>query len=115
MPAPVVKVELGLNLGQSDPFSFTLDSPTRGLLDNTEFTLGGDRFFDITDRLIGASVTRGKNQSLDRMKGMGKPSVVNNYNITVSGGVGSGATIGKAIVEQIKAYERTSGQVFAGV
>jgi TP901 family phage tail tape measure protein len=52
---------------------------------------------------------------LDRMKGLGKPSVVNNYNITVSGGVGSGATIGKAIVEQIKAYERTSGQVFAGV
>jgi hypothetical protein len=52
---------------------------------------------------------------LDRMKGMSKPSVVNNYNITVSGGVGSGATIGKAIVEQIKAYERTSGQVFAGV
>jgi TP901 family phage tail tape measure protein len=52
---------------------------------------------------------------LDRMKGMGKPSVVNNYNITVSGGVGSGATIGKAIVEQIKAYERTSGPVFAGV
>jgi hypothetical protein len=67
MPAPVVKVELGLNLGQSDPFSFVLDSPTRGLLDNTEFTLGGDRFFDITDRLIGTTVSRGKNQSLDRI------------------------------------------------
>jgi hypothetical protein len=67
MSAPVVKVELGLNLGQSDPFSFVLDSPTRGLLDNTEFTLGGDRFFDITDRLIGATVSRGKNQSLDRI------------------------------------------------
>jgi len=67
MPAPVVKVELGLNLGQSDPFSFVLDSPTKGLLDNTEFTLGGDRFFDITDRLIGATVSRGKNQSLDRI------------------------------------------------
>jgi TP901 family phage tail tape measure protein len=51
---------------------------------------------------------------LDRLKGTNKPSVVNNYNITVSGGVGSGATIGKAIVEQIKAYERTSGPVFAG-
>jgi hypothetical protein len=38
----------------------------------------------------------------------------NVYNITVSGGVGSGATIGKAIVDQIKAYERTSGPVFAG-
>jgi hypothetical protein len=67
MSAPVVKVELGLNLGQGDPFSFQLDSPTRGLLDNTEFTLGGDRFFDITDRLIGATVSRGKNQSLDRI------------------------------------------------
>ena len=67
MSAPVVKVELGLNLGQSDPFSFVLDSPTKGLLDNTEFTLGGDRFFDITDRLIGATVNRGKNQSLDRI------------------------------------------------
>jgi hypothetical protein len=67
MPAPLVKVELGVSLGQGDPLSFQLDSPTKGLLDNTEFTLGGDRFFDITDRLIGASVTRGKNQSLDRI------------------------------------------------
>jgi hypothetical protein len=31
------------------------------------------------------------------------------YNITVSGGVGSGATIGKAVVTAIQAYERQSG------
>jgi hypothetical protein len=67
MPAPDVKVELGLNLGQSDPFSFQLDSPTRGLLDNTDFTLGGERFFDITDRLITCTVRRGKSQALDRI------------------------------------------------
>jgi hypothetical protein len=36
------------------------------------------------------------------------------YNINVSGGVGSGATIGKAIVDAIKAYERTSGAVWQG-
>jgi hypothetical protein len=36
------------------------------------------------------------------------------YNIEVSGGVGSGATIGKAIVDAIKSYERTSGAVFQG-
>jgi hypothetical protein len=36
------------------------------------------------------------------------------YNINVDGGVGSGATIGKAIVEAIRAYERTSGAVFQG-
>ena len=67
MPAPVVKVELGLNLGQSDPFSFVLDSATRGLLDSTEFTLGGERFFDITDRLVTTTVRRGKNNALDRI------------------------------------------------
>jgi len=67
MAAPAVKVELGLNLGQSDPFSFVLDSATRGVLDNTSYTLGGDRFFDISDRLINASVNRGKNESLDRI------------------------------------------------
>ena len=36
------------------------------------------------------------------------------YNISVDGGVGSGSTIGKAIVDAIKAYERTSGAVFQG-
>lgn len=36
------------------------------------------------------------------------------YNINVSGGVGSGATIGQAIVDAIKAYERTSGAVWVG-
>jgi hypothetical protein len=36
------------------------------------------------------------------------------YNINIDGGVGSGATIGKAIVDAIKAYERTSGAVWQG-
>jgi len=34
------------------------------------------------------------------------------YNINVDGGVGSGSTIGKAIVDAIAAYERTSGAVW---
>jgi hypothetical protein len=38
----------------------------------------------------------------------------NVYNINVNGGVGSGPTIGQAIVEAIKAYERTSGPVWQG-
>jgi hypothetical protein len=67
MPAPNVSVELGLNLGQNDPFSFVLDSATKGALDNTDFTLGGERFFDITDRLVTAQIRRGKSQALDRI------------------------------------------------
>ena len=67
MPAPAVKVELGLNLGQADPFSFVLDDAVKGVLDNTEFTLGGQRFFDISDRLVTTQVRRGKSQALDRI------------------------------------------------
>jgi hypothetical protein len=78
MPTPAVKVELGLNLGQADPFAFTLDSATRGVLDNTSFTLGGERFFDISDRLIGTSVSRGKNQALDRIDAGTSSIVVDN-------------------------------------
>jgi hypothetical protein len=42
------------------------------------------------------------------------PTQQNIYTINVEGGVGSGATIGKAIVDAIKAYERTSGAVWQG-
>jgi len=67
MPAPVVKVELGADLGRRDADTFTLDDPIKGLLDNTSFTLGGTRFFDITDRLVSATTDRGKSVALDRI------------------------------------------------
>ena len=56
MPAPAVKVELGLDLGDNSPQGFTLDDAVRGVLDNTSFILGGELFYDISNRLT--SVTR---------------------------------------------------------
>jgi hypothetical protein len=50
---------------------------------------------------------------LDRMKDFGGKAG-NTYNITVNGGVGSGPGIGKAIVDAIKSYERSSGAVWQG-
>jgi hypothetical protein len=43
---------------------------------------------------------------------LGNAAQQNVYNIEVGGGVGSGATIGQAIVDAIKSYERTSGAVW---
>jgi len=54
-------VELGAVEG------FILDDPVAGVLDNTVYTLGGVVFKDITNRLISASVSRGKNRDLDRV------------------------------------------------
>jgi hypothetical protein len=79
MPAPAVKVELGVNLGARDPNTFLLDDATRGVLDNTEFTLSGDRFFDISDRLVSVSTSRGKNQALDRIDAGQLNLVVDNF------------------------------------
>ncbi|MFN9952987.1 MAG: hypothetical protein ACK55I_07790, partial [bacterium] len=68
----------GLNLGQADPFAFILDDAIKGVLDNTSFTLGGERFFDISDRLIATSTARGKNQALDRIDAGTSSIVVDN-------------------------------------
>jgi hypothetical protein len=67
MPAPAVKVELGLDLGDNSPQGFTLDDAVRGVLDNTSFILGGELFYDISNRLASVSIKRGKSQALDRI------------------------------------------------
>jgi hypothetical protein len=67
VPAPEVKVELGLDLGIKDPTAFILDNDPRGKLDSVTYTLGGIKYFDITPRLVNTTVRRGKNNSLDRI------------------------------------------------
>ena len=67
MAAPAVKVELSIDLGNLDDTAFKLDDPIKGVLDNTIYELGGARLFDITDRLLSTSTTRGKSQALDRI------------------------------------------------
>jgi hypothetical protein len=67
MPAPAMKVELGLDLGGNDPFAFRLNDAVKGVLDNTDFTLGGTKLFDISSRLVSVAIRRGKSQALDRI------------------------------------------------
>jgi hypothetical protein len=67
MAAPAMKVELGLDLGGNDPFAFRLNDAVKGVLDNTNFTLGGTKLFDISSRLVSVGIRRGKSQALDRI------------------------------------------------
>jgi len=53
-------VELGLSA------AFTLDDPVAGVIGSTEFVIGGVSFVDITSRVRGVSIGRGKNRELDR-------------------------------------------------
>jgi hypothetical protein len=61
MTIPDLKVEIGFDLTQSNiaPF-FTLDNAIRGVLDNDEYFLGGEVFYDITDRVRNVNVQRGR-------------------------------------------------------
>lgn len=80
MPAPSTTVEVGLDLsGLGGPF-FILDDSVQGVLDNTEYTLGGTIFVDITDDVRSLSTRRGKSRELDRFTA-GLASVqLNNFN-----------------------------------
>jgi len=68
-----VVVELGAVEG------FILDDPVAGVLDNTEYTLGGVVWKDITSRMFGVTTSRGKNRDLDRFSA-GKLTVSLNNN-----------------------------------
>jgi hypothetical protein len=67
-----VTVELGLSK------AFTLDDPVAGVIGNTEFTVGGISFTDITSRVTGLSLSRGKNRDLDRFNAGTLSVTVNN-------------------------------------
>ena len=67
-----VTVELGLSK------AFTLDDPVAGVIGSTEFVIGGVSFVDITSRVTGLSLSRGKNRDLDRFNAGSLTVVLNN-------------------------------------
>jgi hypothetical protein len=66
MSVPNTTVEIGFDLSSLGGPFFTLDDPVQGVLDNTEFTLGGTLFYDVSQFLLGVQVNRGKSRELDR-------------------------------------------------
>lgn len=62
MPMPVEKVEVGFQITPSGAILFTLDDPVRGVLDNTEYKLGGItlEFIDVTSRVRNFTISRGR-------------------------------------------------------
>ena len=76
MAKPAQKVELGFDLTDNNvgPY-FRLDDPIAGVLDNTAYVLGGTIFFDVTDKVKGFAIRRGKSRQLERFSS-GQATVV---------------------------------------
>ena len=66
MALPTKTVEIGFDLSSLGGPFFTLDDAVSGVLDNTEFTLGGTIFYDVTDYVISINTVRGRNRELDK-------------------------------------------------
>lgn len=61
MAMPVEKIEIGLVNSPAGALRFTLDDGIKGVLDNTQYPLGGDSVFvDVTDRVRRFSLARGR-------------------------------------------------------
>lgn len=65
MVLPNTKVFVAFNLSALGGEYFTLDDPTRGLLDNTTYTLLGDTFVDLTSYVRSVSISRGASRELE--------------------------------------------------
>lgn len=62
-----VKVELGFTEDAQGVTFFTLDDPVKGVLDNTEYRIGGGEVFrDVSEFLISYNTNRGKSRELGR-------------------------------------------------
>lgn len=66
MALPIPKVEIGFDIVGTDAPFFTLDDPTKGVLDNVTYTLSGSIFYDVTNRVKSITTKRGKNRQLDQ-------------------------------------------------
>jgi hypothetical protein len=80
MGRPTQKVELGFDLtGNNTGPYFRLNDPIAGVLDNTNWLLGGTVFFDVSNFVKSFSTRRGKSRQLDRY-GTGQASIIFNNN-----------------------------------
>jgi len=77
---PAQKIEIGFDLTETGtgPF-FRLDDPIQGVLDNTEWLLGGTLFYDVTNLVQSIAIQRGKNRQLDQFDS-GLANIVFNNN-----------------------------------
>ena len=69
-------VEIAFDLSGDPNLNFaTLDDPIKGVLGSTVYVLGGALLIDVTDKVVGYRIARGKSRQLDRYPS-GKLSVI---------------------------------------
>lgn len=69
MGVPRPSVQIGFDLVGANANLLTLDNPVKGKLDTPAYPLGGQIFYDVTDKVKSIATRRGKNRQLDEFDG----------------------------------------------
>jgi hypothetical protein len=112
---PSQKVEIGFDLVlPTGPF-FTLDDVTKGVLDNTTYTLAGFQYYDITQYVTDIEVTRGKSDDLDTISAGELVVTLNNRNRYFDPTYASSPYYGQIIPKRQVRYSSNGIQQYSGV
>lgn len=115
MAVPNTTVEIGFDLSSLGGPFFTLDDSVQGVLDNTEFTLGGTLFYDVSSYLLGVQVSRGRSRELDRYNAGQSNVVLDNRLRTFDPLYSSSPYAGQIIPHREIRIKSNSYPVFYGV
>jgi hypothetical protein len=113
MPTPLVEIGFDI-VGANAPF-FTLDDPTKGRLDNTEFRLSGTIFYDVTDKVKSIATRRGKNRQLDEFDPGLANVVFDNNDRTFDPEYAASPYFGQVIPKRAIRISSGGNRVFSGV
>jgi hypothetical protein len=115
MPVPSTVVEIGFDVsGLGGPF-FLLDDPVAGVLDNTDYLLGGTLFYDVSNFVRQLSVRRGKSRQLDKFTAGVASIEFNNNTRTFDPEYASSPYYGQIIPKRTVKVSTGGSAVFYGV
>lgn len=115
MAVPTTTVELGFDLSSLGGPFFTLDDPVQGILDGTEFVLGGSLFYDVSQYLLGVQVSRGRSRELDRYSAGQASVILDNRQRTFDPLNASGPYFGQIIPHREMRIKSNGTAVFYGL
>lgn len=115
MAIPLPQVEIGFDVVGANANFFTLDSATKGRLDNTTYRLSGTIFYDITNKVRSIAVRRGKNRQLDEFDSGLANIVIDNNDRTFDPEYAASPYYGQVIPKRAIRISSGGNRIFTGV
>ena len=94
---------------------FTLDDPTKGVLDNTSYPLAGFAYYDITDYVTNIEVTRGKSDDIDSISAGELVVQLNNRTRAFDPTYTAGPFYGNILPKRLVRFSTNNIQQYQGV